>query len=206
MSTAGIVLCGGHSLRMGQPKAWLSFGEEYLLQRVVRIVGDAVDRVIVVAAKDQSLPPLPESVTRVQDETPDSGPLAGLSAGLNSIDAEYVFLSACDAPFLRSAFVRFMLESLKGSEADAAVPYVDDYYPLSSAYRHTVQPVVDARLEQGHLRMKDLFRILSHTKLKASAFAKVDPDLESLRNINTPDDYKFALTDYNLTHGKHTTQ
>lgn len=201
MSKAGIILCGGHSQRMGQPKAWLPFGNELLLQRVVRIVGEAVDRVVVVAAAGQSLPPLPGTVQRIDDQMPDSGPLAGLAAGLDAVEADGLFLSACDAPFLRSEFVAFLLESLAKSNVDAAVPYVDDYYPLSSAYRRTIRPIVNDRLHQGQLRMKDLFRSVSHQKLKAPAFTTVDPELESLRNINTPDDYESALIDYNTNHG-----
>ena len=38
---AGIVLCGGQSKRMGQPKAWLPFGGEFMLARVVRLLGQA---------------------------------------------------------------------------------------------------------------------------------------------------------------------
>jgi molybdenum cofactor guanylyltransferase len=58
MSTAGIILCGGRSSRMGRPKAWLPFGSEFMLQRVVRILSDVVSPIAVVAAPGQDLPPL----------------------------------------------------------------------------------------------------------------------------------------------------
>ena len=35
MRFGGGVLCGGESRRMGRPKAWLAFGNEVMLQRVV---------------------------------------------------------------------------------------------------------------------------------------------------------------------------
>ena len=38
MSVGAVILCGGESRRMGQPKAWLPFGPERMLQRVVRLV------------------------------------------------------------------------------------------------------------------------------------------------------------------------
>ena len=61
----GIVLCGGHSKRMGQSKAWLPFGKERMLQRVVRILGAVVQPVIVVAAPNQDLPGLSTTVSVV---------------------------------------------------------------------------------------------------------------------------------------------
>ncbi|HUR55514.1 MAG TPA: NTP transferase domain-containing protein, partial [Gemmataceae bacterium] len=62
MQTAGIVLCGGRSSRMGRAKAWLPFGGETMLQRVVRVVGEVVSPVVVVAAAGQDVPPLPVGV------------------------------------------------------------------------------------------------------------------------------------------------
>ena len=44
--TAGIVLCGGRSSRMGRAKAWLPFGDELMLPRVLRLQATirAIDR------------------------------------------------------------------------------------------------------------------------------------------------------------------
>ena len=50
MKTAGLVICGGQSQRMGRPKAWLPFAGEILLPRIVRLVAEVVSPVIVVAA------------------------------------------------------------------------------------------------------------------------------------------------------------
>ena len=44
---------------MGRPTAWLPFAGELMLPRVVRLLSQAVDPVIVVAAPDQEVPPLP---------------------------------------------------------------------------------------------------------------------------------------------------
>ena len=57
MSLGAVVLCGGESRRMGRPKAWLPFGPELMLQRVVRLIGTVAQPIVVVAA-----PPLPAPV------------------------------------------------------------------------------------------------------------------------------------------------
>ena len=60
MSSAGVVLAGGRSRRMGTSKAWLDWHGSSLLERVVAVVDRAVDGpVVVVSAVGQLLPALP---------------------------------------------------------------------------------------------------------------------------------------------------
>src|SRR5262245_44239294 len=116
MTAGGIVLCGGRSSRMGRPKAWLPVGGELLLQRVVRVVRQAADPVVVVAAPGQDVPPLPAGVDVVRDDIEGRGPLQGLAAGLAALEgtAEVAYLSACDVPFLTPEFVRRVVSILAG--------------------------------------------------------------------------------------------
>src|SRR5437763_10445619 len=101
---AGIVLCGGQSKRMGKPKAWLPFAGELMLPRVVRLLSEVVRPIVVVAAPDQELPPLPSDVNIVRDEERGRGPLQGLLAGLTALEgrADAAYLSSCDVPFLQT--------------------------------------------------------------------------------------------------------
>ena len=70
---------------MGTCKAWLQCGQEYLLQRVVRITASVVRPVVVAARVGQSLPPLPGEVPLAYDAVDDGGPLAGIEAGINAL-------------------------------------------------------------------------------------------------------------------------
>ena len=186
----GVILCGGQSSRMGRSKAWLPLGDECLLQRVVRIVASVVDPVVVVAAVGQDLPPLPEGATIVRDHHDALGPLAGLAAGLAALDgrAEAVYLSSCDVPFLNADFIRAVIGEL-GAYAIAVLRIGDYPHPLAGVYRLSVRPAVEAMLAEGRLRLRDLFESVPTRFLGADAFR----DLESLININTPDEYAAAL-------------
>src|SRR3982750_1451674 len=62
MQIGGVILCGGKSSRMGYPKALLPFGPELMLQRMVRLLGEVVSPIVVVAAPEQELPELPPDV------------------------------------------------------------------------------------------------------------------------------------------------
>ena len=199
MKVGGIILCGGQSSRMGRPKAWLPLGDELLLQRAVRIVGSVVDPVVVVAAENQQLPALPAHVEVVRDFVEAHGPLGGLAAGLSALAGrvDAVVLAPCDAPFLQPAFIRALIASLP--KVAAAVPRVGGFlHPLAAAYRIGASDTVLSQLRAGRLRMVDLVELLPTAYLNEAEFVESDPTLESLRNLNTPEEYDAALREISL--------
>ena len=184
---------------MGVPKATLPFGPETMLQRVVRLLATVVDPVIVVAARDQPLPALPEAVSVARDEREAKGPLEGIRAGLSalpaSIDAAYI--TSCDVPLLVPAFVERMIDLM--GEHDIAVMTVDGFpHPLSAVYRRTTLPHIESLLAADRLRPVFLFDAVRTRRITPDEMTIVDPDLKTLRNLNTPDDYHAALADAGL--------
>ena len=194
----GIVLCGGKSSRMGTSKALLPFGAETMLQRVVRILGDVVAPIVVVAAADQELPQLPPNVIVTRDEHQGRGPLEGLRAGLkalpSSIDAAYV--TSCDVPLLETGFVLQMIDLSNGY--DIAVMEIDGFtHPLSAIYRRATLPSVEDLLANERLRPVFLFEAMNTRRVKPAEMTS-DPDLRTLRNLNTREDYEQALAEAGL--------
>jgi molybdenum cofactor guanylyltransferase len=190
----GVVLCGGRSSRMGRPKAWLPFGGEVMLARVVRLLGEAVAPLVVVAAPGQDVPPLPPGVEVVRDPERDRGPLQGLAAGLEALRgrAAAAYLSSCDVPFLRPAFVRRMIDLL--GEHQACVPRVEGFlHPLAAVYRVEVAAVAARLLAEDRLRPTFLFDAVPTRVVAAEELAGADPSLQTLRNLNTPGEYEAAL-------------
>ena len=200
LKVGGIVLCGGESRRMGRPKAWLSFGDERMLQRVVRILRTVVEPIVVVAAPGQDLPLLEQPVELAHDEWRSRGPLEGLAAGLSrmaelGVDASYA--SSTDVPFLQPSFVRRMIELL--GDAHIAVPHVQDkHHPLAAVYRTTVLPEIERLLAADRLRPLFLFDAVATRVVKGDELQAADPTFQTLRNLNTPDDYTAALRDAGL--------
>lgn len=190
----GIVLCGGGSRRMGRSKASLPFGPERMLQRVVRILAEVVEPVVVVAAVGQEIPPLGPDVRILSDRRPDRGPLEGLAVGLRALghSVEAAFVSACDVPLLLPEYVRRVVELSAGF--DAAVPHVAGFdHPLSAVYRLDVLPHAEALLGADRLRPKFLFDEVRTRRITPEELTPVDPQLQSLANVNSPADYTAAL-------------
>jgi molybdenum cofactor guanylyltransferase len=201
MATAGIVLAGGRSSRMGSPKAALEWHGSTLLRRVTGVVARAVDGpVVVVRAPGQALPELAPGIELVEDPREGLGPLQGLAAGLRAIEdrAGAAYVSATDVPFLHPAFVRAVLDALT-DDHDVALPVARGYpQPLAAAYRPSLAPTVEELIEQDRLRPAFLFercRVnrLDDEQLRADPrLAAHDPQLDSLVNLNDQDDYARA--------------
>ena len=179
---------------MGVPKATLPFGPETMLQRVVRLLGTVVSPIVVVAASGQTLPPLPDEVTVTRDEREARGPLEGLRAGLKALpqSVEAAYVTSCDVPLLVPAFVERMIELM--GDHDIAVMEVDGFpHPLSAVYRRDTLPHVESLLANDRLRPVFLFDAVRTRRVQPAEMTVVDPELRTLRNLNTHEDYLAAL-------------
>jgi len=197
MKIGGAILCGGKSSRMGKPKAWLELSGETFLHRIVRIVSSVADPVVVVAARGQELPPLPCGIERIDDAFENCGPLVGLLAAMEAMQdrADAFYASSCDVPLLKAEFASAVIAGLNG-DCDIAVPIHGGFrQPLAAAYRTNLAASARSLVEAGRLRPGCLFELHTTRDLEASHFSSYDPELESMRNVNTPEEYAALLRD-----------
>ena len=162
MRAGGIVLCGGRSRRMGRSKAWLPFGHEKLLARMLRLLGEVVEPLLVVAVPGQTLPDLPAGTEVVHDRDEGKGPLEGLYCGLNhwADRVTVAYVTGCDAPLLEPALVQYMLGQL--GDHDVVVPIEEGFYhPLAAVYRTALAGTIARLLDQGQSRMISFYEQVS---------------------------------------------
>ncbi len=191
MSEAALVLCGGASRRMGRDKAALPFGDESLLERVVRIVSQAVDEVWLVAREGQTLAG-PTTLPVARDPATGLGPLAGVVAGVRAMRAESAFVVSCDSPLLQADLVRHLLALGRGH--DAAIPFVDGHYvPTTAVYAKSILPAAERLLDRGELRPRLLVEEPGVRVVPEEDITRVDPELRSFRDCDTPEDYEELL-------------
>jgi molybdopterin-guanine dinucleotide biosynthesis protein A len=198
---AGIILAGGRSSRMGTPKAALEWHGSTLLRRVVGVVGRSLDGpVVVVRAPEQELPELPDGVEVVEDAREGRGPLQGLAAGLAAVRerAHAAYASSTDVPLLHPRFIRQVLAALD-DDVDVVLPEVGGFrHPLAAVYRTELVDVVERLIAEDRMRPAFLFEACRVRRLDAEALladpalAALDPDLDSVLNLNEPSDYEAA--------------
>jgi molybdopterin-guanine dinucleotide biosynthesis protein A len=170
-----------------------------MLQRVARLLSAEVKPIVVVAASGQELPPLPPEIAVVRDERPSQGPLEGLRVGLAALRdaADAAYATSCDVPLLAGGVVRRMIERL-GKDA-IAVPFDDRFHhPLAAVYRVEVADQIERLLAEGRRRPVFLFEELPTRRVPVEELRDDDPRLDTLRNLNRPEDYFAALADAGL--------
>jgi molybdopterin-guanine dinucleotide biosynthesis protein A len=154
-----------------------------MVVHVVETLRSAVDEVVAVSSADLELPPLNARV--VVDRVPGLGPLAGIREGLAHIEAELAYVTSTDAPFLRPGFVEAML-----SFGGAAAPVVDGrVQTLAAVYPRTALARAEQLIDARRLRPLYLLEAESYRAVLADEL----PELESLRSLNTPEEYLRAV-------------
>ena len=196
----GVVLCGGQSRRMGESKAWLDFQGEPMLVRVVRQLLTVVGPCVVVRAPQQALPALPPGVAVLDDPIADRGPLQGIARGLEALapQCRMAFVASTDMPFIHPGFIKRLVE-LSADRYDIVVPRTGGYaHPLAALYATALYKQANTLLADDKRRPVFLFD--EATTLHADAdlllqdetLRTADPGLDSLRNLNPPEDARAA--------------
>ena len=195
-----VVLAGGRSSRMGEPKALLEWHGSTLLRHVVGLVSRGCEGpVVVVRAAGQQLPELPSSVRVLDDEQEGRGPLQGVAVGLSALqdEVEHAFVCATDLPFLHPRFVRRVTRAAAGR--DIAIPVVGGFrQPTTAAYRTSLAARAHALLEQDRLRVgflledADVAALDEQALLDDPALRRLDPHLESVLGVNDRPAYEQA--------------
>lgn len=199
----GIVLAGGQSRRMGQHKALMPFGGRPLIGRVIDAMQPVCASLLLVTNSPDLYRQL--GLAMVPDAVPGAGSLGGLYSGLAAMQTELGIAVACDMPFLNSALLEHMVSL--AVDFDVVIPDLGvddlpappgakakqrDLHPMHAVYRSTCIRPIEAQMRSGDLRMIGYFDQVRVRALPRSEMLVLDPDLLSVMNVNTPDEWAQA--------------
>jgi molybdopterin-guanine dinucleotide biosynthesis protein A len=185
MRTAGFVLAGGASSRMGRNKAFLMFEGRSLIERVAGAVQEAAGEVTIIGSPELyghlGMPVIP-------DLRSNAGPLAGIESALRHSEAEWNLIVACDMPGVTGAALRRILEEAQGhAEVGCVLPASGEFVePLCAVYSKRMLSVVSAALDAGIRKVTGAFPKGEIHYLRMS-------DDPVFHNVNTPEDWRKAL-------------
>ena len=186
-TSAGFILTGGKSSRMGTDKAFLEFRGQTLLERALATAGGVCNEVSIVgdATKFAGHGPV------VEDVYAGCGPLAGIHAALLSSTAELNLMLAVDMPFVSRELLAFLLSAASDSDASVVVPRIGrGFQPLCAAYRRDFAPAAEEALRAGKYKIDALFsgvrvRVVEEEELARAGFGE-----RAFWNVNTPGDLR----------------
>ena len=199
VKVSGIVLAGGRSSRFGADKlAVMVDGRPLLDAAIAGIAAVATDIIVVLAPGDGRVLPGGLSVRAIADPESFGGPLVGLLAGLEAVAEPFVVVAAGDMPRLNAAVLDLMVRTL--ATADDAFGAVilerrGRRQPLPAVVRtgsatdFTRQLVAD-----GERSLRSLFERLPTRTLEEGEWRPLDPDGDTLRDIDRPSDLDSRYT------------
>ncbi|MBW2438763.1 MAG: molybdenum cofactor guanylyltransferase [Desulfobacterales bacterium] len=187
----GVILSGGLANRYdGIEKALLRVGEDRILDRIYDIYQELFDEIILVTNNPEKF--LAWDLLIVSDLFPIRSSLTGIHAGLFYMTNPYAFISACDTPFLKKEMVETIIGKIE-AHIDIVMPETSaGFEPLCAAYSKRCLAAAQNHLEQKKLKIIKTFRKNRIKTVSEKALRKIDPELVSFFNINTPEDLARA--------------
>jgi molybdenum cofactor guanylyltransferase len=189
MRVTGVVLAGGRSRRMGRDKAFLPFGPGLLIERVIEVVQQVTAHVILITNAPEQYQRF--GLPMFSDVIAGAGSLGGIYTGLISAKAPYSLCLACDMPFVKASFLRFLCDT--ASEADVLVPRdTTDYQPLCAVYSQACREPIRHQIEARRLKITSFFDQVRVRVIGGNILARYDPSDTMFFNANTPEEYEKA--------------
>ena len=148
-------------------------------------------RVCVVIAQDSLSPPAHVPVFR--DAVPNCGSLGGLYTGLREASTSYIFVAACDMPFLNTNLIKYMV-GLK-EEADIVVAsWKAQLQPTHAIYSKRCMASFEDMIRRQEMKIQDVFQQPSLTVrfMTENEVSQIDHEGRPFININNPADLDAA--------------
>jgi len=181
---------------MGRDKAFLQLDGTPLIQIVIDRIAAVCTEVLIVAGEIAPYGGL--GATVIEDQFQGVGVLGGLHAGLAAASHETTLAVGCDMPFLKPDLLRAFARWLEGYDV-AVLEHGGYVEPLHGAYGRTCLEPIEAVIHQGKRRIISFFPHVSVRTITPEEITPLDPDLESFRNLNTPEEWQAAKASWEET-------
>ena len=190
ITMTGIILAGGKNTRMGVNKAFLEINGTRMIDKTIDIYSRLFSEILIIT--NDPLPYL--EFTRaaiVTDIYKGKGPLGGIYTGLLYSKNPYVFVSACDMPYLNGDFIEY-LAGLTGKH-DVIVPELaEGYQPLHAVYSRNCLPSIKRLLMLNKLKITGFYRDMRVLTVSEKQISPFNQDGRLFQNLNTPRDVDEA--------------
>jgi molybdopterin-guanine dinucleotide biosynthesis protein A len=192
---SGAVLAGGRSSRFGRDKALLEIDGQTLLQRTVGAVRAVTTDVIVLGPPERATQV--DDVQVIGDEIPGIGPLGGIYSALRARPGNAMLVVAVDLPFLNAVLLQHLVAL--APTADVVLPLVNGRGQQTHAvYGPACLPHITRQIAADDYKIDRFFPLVRVRLVEDDELRRFDPQLESFRNVNTPELWQAALAELRI--------
>ena len=132
----------------------------------------------------------------IEDIYKEIGPLGGIYSSLLNCKEEYLFITACDMPFITKNSIEVLCNKVD-KNTDGVVFYDKNnkLYPLGAVYSKNVLPIIEEMIEKKYYKLSYLIENSNFVKINIE---KTDIPLKVLSNINTLQEYDLFINNESL--------
>ena len=200
MDIGALILMGGKNSRMnGNVKGLLKIKNSTFLEKIQETLNDFSSIYLSINDKfskeqKQNFENLGFKI--IEDIYKEIGPLGGIYSSLLNCKEEYLFITACDMPFITKNSIEVLCNKVD-KNTDGVVFYDKNnkLYPLGAIYSKNVLPIIEEMIEKKYYKLSYLIEKSNFVKINIE---KTDIPLKVLSNINTLQEYDLFINNESL--------
>ena len=175
---------------MGKNKSFVLLDDKPLIEIVLAKVSNIfVEKPVIITNHMEEYKYL--GCEMVSDLIKDKGPLSGIHTALLHSPTPYVFIVACDMPFIAPFFIEYMAKRL--GQSDVLIPHNgENVEPLHAIYSKQCLPAIEMHLHEERRCVQAFFQDVTIDYITQAEMTELQlPDYYFL-NVNTAADLAKA--------------
>ena len=194
MDIGALILMGGRNSRMGgNVKGLLKINEVTFLEQIVGVLEDFSTIYLSVNKKfsSEEIKKYEEmGLSVIVDIYDDIGPMGGMYSSLKNCKEDYLFITACDMPFINKDLINELQANIKNNIDVVLFSKNKLLYPLGAIYSKNVLSSMKELIDNKEYKPLKLIRNSNFLELLLE-----DTDLSDdvFKNINTPEEYEQLI-------------
>jgi molybdopterin-guanine dinucleotide biosynthesis protein A len=191
-NATGVILAGGENTRMPVPKAFIRVDGKRIIERNISLLKTLFRETYIVTNDPGMYASF--DVPLLGDMYDIRCPMTGILTALMNASSPWIFISACDMPFISSDLISYMATRRK--ERDAVIPSsgAGKDEPLFGFYSRRLLPAMEKDLLRGIRAISDFLKNKRVEYITMKEIHVHDPRSLSFINLNRPEDIERYLT------------
>lgn len=174
---------------MGPDKAFIRISGKPVIEIILNQLASVFDDLVVVANASEKYEHL--NVRVIPDIFTGVGPLGGLHAGLKRAKSKYVFVLACDMPFISLEYIAYMQKTAAKYLPDAVLSCKGNWLePFHALYSRDLIAEIETSINKGSYKVVGVLKQRFIIKIAEEKVREYSPDLNIFINLNNKKDLR----------------